>query len=163
MKLGFKIVICCIILVCIGLINSLWTQLDYKNWYEQLNKPNFTPPSSSLVGMIWTSMYILMGFSVGIIWQIGSDSRNGVKFNEAKRGIQLFIIQLLVNMVVPIFFFAFNNLYFLFAAVLLNFVLVIRIISRFYQINKTSAYILLPYSIWLIYAITLDGSLLILN
>lgn len=161
--LGWKVLICCLLFIGIGVINSLWTQLDYKPWYVHLMKPIFSPPSSSIVGVIWTVMYISMGFSVGIIWQIAKNSSTSGKSNRAKKGIRLFIIQIVVNMIVPIFFFAFNNLYFLLTAVLINFLLVLILIQRFYKINKTTAYILIPYSVWLLYAIVLDGALLMLN
>src|SRR5690606_15714581 len=135
--LGWRILICCFLFIGIGIINSLWTRLDYKTWYAHLIKPAFSPPSNLIVGMIWTVMYISMGISVGIIWQVAKNSLAAEKSNRAKKGIQLFIVQIIVNMIVPIFFFGFNNLYFLLAAVVTNFLLVLILIQRFYTINKT--------------------------
>lgn len=159
----WKIFICCLLFIGVGIINSLWTHLDYKSWYEALKKPLFSPPSSSLVGIIWTLMYISMGFSVGKIWQIAQHSIDPQIAKLAKKGIWLFAIQIMVNMIVPIFFFAVHNLYFLLTAVIVNFFLVLGVVQHFYKVNKNSAYILIPYSVWLLYAIILDSALLILN
>lgn len=161
--LSRKILISCLLLIGVGMINSLWTQMDYKPWYDSLKKPLFSPPSSSLVGVIWTFMYISMGVSVGMVWQIAKSASIPENSRRAKKGIGLFLGQLLINMIVPIFFFATNNLYFLLTSVLINFLLVLGVIRLFYKINKTTAYILVPYAIWLFYAIVLDGSLLVLN
>lgn len=147
----WKVLISSILLVGIGAINGLWTLMDYKEWYASLEKPFFSPPSSQVVGMIWTLFYIIMGVSVGIIWQI------------AKKAIGLFIIQIAVNMIVPIFFFAFHNLYLLLFSVSINLLFVATLIQRFYRINKTAAIILIPYLMWLVYATLLDASLLWLN
>lgn len=161
--LWWKILFSCLILLGVGAINGLWTQLDYKDWYDALNKPFFSPPPSPIVGLIWSGMYISMGFSIGIIWQIAKKSSLLEQSKRARNGIKIFIMQIIVNMIVPIFFFAFNNLYFLLLSVLLNFILLLLVIRLFYKIKKKAAYILLPYAVWLIYAILLDAGLLILN
>lgn len=158
-----KMIICCLSLISVGFINSLWTRSDYKAWYEGLSKPEFAPFSSAMVGMIWTIMYITMGISIGIIWQIAKKSDSKEISYRATKGIRLFIVQIVVNMIVPIFFFVFNNLNLLLVAVFINFILVLYLIPYFYRLNKTSSFILIPYLVWLLYAIILDGSLLFLN
>jgi len=161
--LWWKILFSCLILLGVGAINGSWTQLDYKDWYNALSKPFFSPPPSPIVGLIWSGMYISMGFSVGIIWQIVKKSPISEQSKRARNGIKIFIIQIIVNMIVPIFFFALNNLYFLLVSVLINFILLLFVICFFYKVHKKSAYILLPYAVWLLYAILLDAGLLILN
>lgn len=161
--LWWKITISCLLLIGVGAINGLWTQMDYKDWYASLNKPFFSPPPSQVVGMIWTVMYITMGVSVGLIWQTAKKSSNAEQASCAKNTIVLFVIQIVVNMIVPIFFFAFHNLYLLFISVIINLILVIILIKRFYNIRKTSAIILIPYLLWLVYATFLDAGLLWLN
>lgn len=161
--LWWKITISCLLLIGVGAINGLWTQMDYKDWYASLNKPFFSPPPSQVVGMIWTVMYITMGISIGIIWQIRQKSNNAEQAARAKSGIRLFVVQIVVNMIVPIFFFAFHNLYLLLFSVIINLILVIILIKRFNNIHKTTAIILIPYLLWLIYATILDAGLLWLN
>ena len=159
----WKVLISSILLVGIGAINGLWTLMDYKEWYASLEKPFFSPPSSQVVGMIWTLFYIIMGVSVGIIWQIAKKANVEEQSIYAKKAIGLFIIQIAVNMIVPIFFFAFHNLYLLLFSVSINLLFVATLIQRFYRINKTAAIILIPYLMWLVYATLLDASLLWLN
>lgn len=102
-----------------------------------------------------------MGISTGIIWQIAKFSKIPEESTNAKIGI--FIIQIVVNMIVPLFFFAFHNLYLLLISVIINLILVYVLIKRYYRVNKTAAFILIPYFLWLVYATILDASLLILN
>lgn len=161
--LWWKILVSCVMLVGIGAINGLWTLMEYKDWYVSLEKPFFSPPPSSIVGIIWTLMYITMGISTGIIWQIAKFSKIPEESTNAKIGIGIFIIQIVVNMIVPLFFFAFHNLYLLLISVIINLILVYVLIKRYYRVNKTAAFILIPYFLWLVYATILDASLLILN
>lgn len=161
--LWLKILMSCLLLVGVGTLNSLWTQMDYKDWYISLEKPFFSPPSSRIVGMIWTFMYITMGVSTGVIWQVTEKSSSEGQSIYGKKAIRLFVIQIVVNMIVPVFFFAFNNLYLLLMGVIMNLLLVAILIPRFYRINKMAAIILIPYLMWLVYATLLDASLLWLN
>lgn len=161
--LGWKIILCCSLLLGVGAINGLWTQMDYQSWYEALIKPSFSPPPSPIVGLIWSLMYITMGVSVGIIWQIAVKTRGKEQSKRAKTGIALFLVQILVNMIVPIFFFAVQSLTLLLLCVLLNFLLLLGVIRIFYSVHKAAAYILIPFLFWLMYAIVLDSALLLIN
>src|SRR5699024_7933186 len=101
----------CILLLGIGYVNSLWTHLDYKPWFNSLTLPSFTAQPRYIIGLIWSAMYILMGGSVGIVWHIAATSRYGIITKFARHGIILFILQIIVNMMVPAFMFGLNNLY----------------------------------------------------
>lgn len=158
-----RILISCVLLIFIGWINSLWRMLDYGTWYEELIKPSFAPSPRWIVGAIWTLMYVTMGVAVGKMWQIVNYTSDLNLKSRAQKGILIFWIQILVNMCVPVFFFYFNDLHLVLLGVIVNLLLLLLIIRSFYQINKFSAYILLPYLVWLIYATLLDVSFVMLN
>src|SRR5699024_4019644 len=81
----WKIVISCLFLIGIGGINTLWVHdSDYQPWFDALVKPHFINPEPRwIVGAIWAAMYILMGGSVGIIWQVIAKSRYAIKTKYA--------------------------------------------------------------------------------
>lgn len=158
-----KIFICCVALVGIGVINSLWTHLNYQEWYHGLSKPIFSPSPRWIVGLLWTIMYITVGIAVGMIWQIAAKSPDEKTKRRAQIGMFIFLIQVLVNMTVPFFFFDLNNLNMVLTGVSINLILAVAMAVSFYPVQRKSSYILIPYLIWLIYATILDAALVVLN
>jgi tryptophan-rich sensory protein len=50
-----------------AIIGSLFMMGTVDSWYATLNKPWFTPPNW-LFGPVWTTLYILMGISLYLVW-----------------------------------------------------------------------------------------------
>lgn len=119
------------------------------DWYQNLVKPSFNPPAW-LFGPVWTILYILMGISLYLVL-------------THKLQVKLFIAQLILNLIwTPIFF----GVHYLLLSVIVIIALLISVIITiyyFYKVNKTSAYLLIPYLVWLCIATTLNISILILN
>jgi len=57
------------ILVCqmAGIIGSLFTAPAVKGWYTTINKSPLNPPSW-VFAPVWTTLFVMMGISVSIIW-----------------------------------------------------------------------------------------------
>lgn len=51
-----------------GGVGSLFTFKAIPTWYAGLKKPRYTPPNRAF-GPVWTTLYILMGISVFLVWQ----------------------------------------------------------------------------------------------
>src|SRR5512143_1908371 len=81
-----------------GGIGSLFTFKAIPTWYASLKKPRYTPPNRAF-GPVWTSLYILIGISVFLVWQKGL-STDGVLL-----AFVLFWIQLAFNALWSIIFF----------------------------------------------------------
>lgn len=126
---------------------------SFNNYYD-LVQPFFAPPSI-VFPIVWTILYILMGISSYLI----------IKSNSYKKNDALFIygIQLVINLVWSIWFFVFRFylLSFIWILLLISFVLIM--IKKFYNINKISAYLQIPYFIWLIFAGILNLFVYFLN
>ena len=125
-----------------------------KNGFENIIKPSFTPPSI-VFPIAWTILYVLMGISANII-----ENTNDIGKNKA---LTIYYIQLILNASWTIFFFRLK--WFLFSTVLILIILglVIYMIKEFYKINKTAAYLNIPYVIWLIFAMILSYNVYLLN
>ena len=121
---------------------------DYISSYKLLNKPFLSPPGI-LFPIVWTILYILMGISYYL-----------AKNDDTKK---IYYIQLIVNLFWSIFFFVFKWYLFSFIWLLLLLYLIIIMIKKFYNYNETSAYLLIPYLVWVTFAGYLNLSIFLLN
>ena len=122
--------------------------------FETIEKPSFAP-GTVIFPIAWSILYLLMGLSSYIVF-ISSD--------EKKRGaLTAFYIQLAANLVWPILFFALNEYFFSFLCLVLLIIFEVITILLFYPINKTAAYLLLPYLLWSTFAAVLNYQIYVLN
>lgn len=125
------------------------------NWYNTLNKPPLTPPSE-IFAPVWGIIYILIFLSFFIFMSAKTDK-------DKKSGAGFFLIQLLLNFSwSPVFFYLHNIPLSLIIIILLMVFLILTIIS-FYKISKVSAYLLIPYLIWICFAAYLNLGIMVLN
>lgn len=122
--------------------------------YQNTNQPSFAPPDI-LFPIVWTILYVLMGISSYIVLQSGSKLKS--------KAIYIYAIQLFVNFLWPIIFFNFRKFLFAFFWLFLLLILVFYMIITFKKINKMSAYIQIPYILWLTFALFLNFSVYLLN
>ncbi len=121
--------------------------------YNVLEKPFLSPPSI-LFPIVWTILYILMGVSYGII------KDKGLMDSETKF---IYYLQLFVNAIWPIIFFVFKWRLFAFIWILLLDVLVIVMLTNFYNKNKLAGLLQIPYLIWILFASYLNLAFYVLN
>lgn len=151
-KLATSILIC----QAAGAIGAFFTISAIPVWYQSLVKPTFNPPNY-LFGPVWTILYTLMGISLYLIWQ------KGLKKKEVKEAITLFLIQLILNILWSIVFFGMKNIGLALVEIVILLMLIVRVIMKFYKIDKWAAYLLLPYLFWTSFATILNYSLWTLN
>lgn len=132
-----------------GLIGSIFTASAIPTWYEALQRPSFSPPNW-LFGPVWICLYILMGMSFYLIWQKIEKNR------KAKLAAALFLIHLFFNAIWSIIFFGLQNLGLAFADIIIIWFFIIVLIFKFWNINKWSAYLLIPYLLWVSFAAALN-------
>ena len=89
--------------------------------------------------IVWSILYILMGISSYIV-------RNN------KELMSIYKVNLVINLLWPIIFFTLNFKVFGFFWILLLILVVGYMMYKFYNKNKISAYLLIPYLLWLIFA-----------
>ena len=121
--------------------------------YNVLNKPSFSPPGF-LFPIVWTILYILMGVSYSIL-----DINNLVD----KQVKKVYFIQLIVNLIWAVIFFILKARLISVIWIILLLLLVIYMIITFYKRNKLSAYLQIPYLIWVAFATYLNIGVYLLN
>ncbi len=122
--------------------------------FNLLNKPAFTPPGW-LFGVVWTLLYFLMGVSVYLL----KSSRS----YDLSTPMQFYYIQLALNFIWVMFFFRFGLLWLSVVVLVLLIAAIILTIINFYQVDKTAAYLLIPYLVWCIFALVLNIAIAIMN
>ena len=121
--------------------------------YNLLQKPPLAPPAI-LFPIIWTILYILMGISYG---RLKSKELIDEEINR------IYYVQLALNALWPIFFFVFKWRLFSFVWIILLTIAVLYMIIKFYQKNKLSGLLQIPYLLWSIFATYLNLGVYILN
>lgn len=149
-KIGIYIKSILIPLIVGGVIGAI-TSSFMENM--ELIQPSFAPPRF-LFPIVWTILYTLMGISYGIL---KSNNLTDGKINL------IYYLQLAVNALWSIFFFAFEWRLFSFFWIILLAVLVILMIIKFYSKNKVSGLIQIPYLLWILFAGVLNLSIYFLN
>jgi tryptophan-rich sensory protein len=119
------------------------------------NKPPLTPPQW-IFPVVWSILYALMGISAARI-SLTPPSK------ERNRGLNLFTAQLIVNFFWPLLFFNAQAFGFALIWLILLWVLVLAVILTFRKIDKTAAWLLIPYLLWLTFAVYLNAGVYILN
>jgi tryptophan-rich sensory protein len=136
-------------------IGGYFTFVSVETWYQTLNKPNFNPPDW-VFGPVWTTLYILMGVSIWLIWK---------KETSKIRTISMIIfwVQFFFNIFWTYLFFGIQRIDLgLFEIFFLIFLILINIIY-FYKIDKIASYLLVPYVLWVSYASILNYKIWVLN
>jgi benzodiazapine receptor len=155
-KKVFLFVIALGICLIAGYIGSYYTTPEIPTWYASLQKPDLTPPSW-VFAPVWTVLYIFMGIS--LYWILES----GVKSQEAKLGMILFIFQLVLNVGWSFFFFGLHSTFFSFLVIVMLWAVLLCTIVQVFRFSIPAATILIPYIGWVSFAAYLNYAILILN
>lgn len=122
--------------------------------YEFMVKPPLSPPSW-LFPVAWTVLYGLMGIASGLIYESNGPGRG--------RALGLYFLQLLVNFLWPVVFFRWQAPLAALFVLLILLVLVWRMYRRFKTIDSTAGWLILPYLLWLFFALWLNMGVWWLN
>ena len=122
--------------------------------YENYIKPPLSPPGW-LFPVVWAVLYLLMAIGMAMVWNADQA--------HAKPARNLYIVQLVVNLLWPFFFFRWEMWGFAVIWLLLLIALVMVMALRFEQISPKAAYLQIPYLIWLCFAAYLNIAIWLLN
>lgn len=145
-KLNDLLIINLIFPQVIGFLSGLITNA---NKYNELQSP--LPIPSAVFPIVWSILYLLMGIA------------NYIYVRDTNKVSRLYITQLLVNFLWSIFFFGLDlRLFALLWAIFLLY-LVVLTTKEFYNANKISGLLMIPYVLWLMFAVYLNFGFWILN
>ena len=151
----FKLIASLTLPLGFGAIAGMFTAEAIPVWYSTLNKPSFNPPNW-IFGPVWTTLYLLMGISLFLIWK-----RSVSK--ERNLAIFVFFVQLALNFGWSFIFFYFNMIGFALIEIILLWVSIVIMLVLFYKIKPIAAYINIPYLLWVTFATILNACYYFLN
>jgi len=151
LKIAASIILCQLA----GFLGSLFTTPAIPTWYATLKKPFFTPPNW-IFSPVWISLFILMGISLFFVWR-----RQG--HPQFKKALIFFFVQLILNVLWSLAFFGLRSPLLGLIDIILLWIAILVTIKTFFKVSKTAGLLLLPYILWVSFAILLNFSLWILN
>jgi benzodiazapine receptor len=156
MKTYVRLVVSVALCEAAGIIGSLFTTAAINSWYAGLRRPAFAPPNW-VFAPVWTTLYLLMGISLFMVWKVGLEKR------AVKKSIVIFAIQLLLNILWSYLFFGLRSPLMGFIEIVVMWLMILLTILSFFKISKKAALLLVPYLAWVSIASYLNYSILVLN
>jgi benzodiazapine receptor len=153
---GPKLLICILVPQLVGITAGLATASSVRGWYGELIKPPFNPPDW-LFAPVWTALYLAMGIAAYLVWRRGADVPG------ATAALVAFVIQLALNWVWSFLFFGLRSpLLGLIEIVLLWGAIVVTMVL-FFRRSTWAGALLVPYLLWVSFAMVLNFELWRLN
>lgn len=140
--------------VIVGLISGFLIR-NKVGLYDILIKPPFAL-DAKYFSIVWGILYVLMGVSLYIF----KTNTTGQTLSDGKF---FFYIQLALNLLWSIIFFNLELPFIAFLELVVLFVFVLITTKKFFEENKLSGILLIPYTLFLVYAGYLNFSLWFLN
>ncbi|NMB71974.1 MAG: tryptophan-rich sensory protein [Bacteroidales bacterium] len=147
-------IVCVAIPLLIGIISGMATSKT-DGWYDSLIRPSFNPPGY-LFGIVWPTLYILMGISLYLVWKSEPGSLRNI-------ALWVFAIQMVLNFLWSFIFFRFHLIGWAFVEILLVWVSIVVMIIVFMRINRAAGFLQIPYLLWVTFASVLNGAYWIQN
>ncbi len=124
--------------------------------YSLLNQPPLAPPGW-LFPIVWTVLYLLMGYASYRIVTADGDAR------QKRKALILYGLQLFFNFLWPLVFFGLEWRLTAFWILLILWVLIFLTIREFSAIDERAGDLLIPYILWVTFAGYLNLSVFLLN
>jgi len=120
------------------------------DWYAALKKPSFTP-GSYVFPIVWIALYSQMAAAAFLVWTFGITTR------YVATGLAFYIIQLGLNYFWSVIFFGWHSLLGAFIEILFLWIFIILTMSAFFRVYRPAGVLMIPYLLWVTYAIAING------
>ncbi len=151
-----RFVICIAVCQLAGVVGSIFTTSSVSTWYAVLAKPAFTPPDR-FFAPVWITLYTMMGIAAFLVW------RKGRVQSDVRIALTIFVIHLAFNILWPVLFFGLRSLSAGLIGILMLWVSIIVTMIWFFRISWVSSLLLMPYFLWVSFAVVLNAAIWELN
>ncbi len=154
MKLNFLLIPLFTVLVAVS--GSRFTSTGLQGWYQNINLPTWTPPGS-VIGLVWTVIFILATLSALIVWN---------KWSHNDHFWWVVVIFVLNGFLNALWSYLFFGQHLIGAAIIEAALLglsVAVLVVLIWPKSKWAALLLVPYAAWTIFATYLTYTVWWLN
>ncbi len=153
-KSGLALILSLAICLGVGGLGAIVTGKSVGTWYPTLRKPPGTPPSW-VFGPVWTTLYVLMAVSVWLVWREYGWG--------ARAALLIFFGQLALNLAWSGIFFGARLPGPALLEIVLLWLAIAFTIFVFSRLTLWAAWLLVPYLLWVTYAMYLNFGIWRLN
>lgn len=139
----------------VGALSSWLTREGTELYRMAIEGPPLSPPGI-VFPIVWTILYALMGIGAARIYSAPASG-------ERTQSLRLFFAQLFFNFFWSIIFFNLQAFGFAFLWIVALWVLILLMILSFRKVDPISAWLQVPYLLWVIFAAYLNFGVWLLN
>ncbi len=132
-----------------------WASIEAGSFYQQLERPSWAPPGS-VFSPVWTTLFVLMAIAAWQVWRV-----DGVV--GARTALLLYLVQLVFNVLWSWLFFGWQLGGWALVEVILLWGLILATLIAFWRTSRLAGMLLVPYLLWVGFAIALNFSVWQLN
>ena len=151
-----RMILCVLVCLSAGWIGSMATRDAIPQWYAGLNRPAFTPPNWAF-GVVWPILYVMMGVALAMVLSCGINRK------VVRIAVVVFGIQLVLNAAWSLIFFGLHRIDLALVEIVLLWLAIIATMALFCRVSKVAAVMMVPYLLWVTFAIGLNAGYFILN
>ena len=139
----------------VAAVGGWLTSLGMPEWYMQLRKPAWNPPSW-LFGPVWTTLYVAMAVAAWLVWKEAG-------FDGATAALSLFAVQLALNLAWSGIFFALRRPGWALVEIAALWVAILATTLLFFRHSTWAGALMVPYLLWVGFASVLNAAIVRLN
>lgn len=150
-------------------VGSAATNHSLPSWYRWLRKPAWNPPTW-IFGPVWTVLYLLMGVASWLVWRQGQLSAEEettqdqrAAHAEVRGALTFYSIQLGFNTLWSVIFFGLRRIDLALVEIALLWATILVNLISFYRIRPLAGLLLIPYQLWVTFAVFLNVRIWQLN
>lgn len=122
-------------------------------WYQGLAKPALQPPSI-VFSIVWTVLYALLAASLSLV---------SITPNAQKKTLGLYVLTGVLNVLWTYTFFYLQNPGGAVFVLILTIIAAVYLFCDVYRTNRLAAYLLIPYMLWISFALYLNYEIAFFN
>jgi benzodiazapine receptor len=141
----------------VGASGAVFTAQGLAEWYGTLTRPGIAPPNW-VFGPVWTTLFALMGGAVWLVWRQAELRPEAVRL-----AVGVFLIHFAVNLGWSAAFFGLEAIGLGLGVILLLWLFIVGTIWAFDRVDRRAALLLVPYLLWVSFAMVLNYQFWVLN
>lgn len=140
-----------------GLLGLVFSpQRNYDAWYQVLSKSILTP-DPLVFTIVFVILHALLGMALFLVFDEEKPARS--KTNA----VMLFLLQMVLTALFNYLFFDLHNLTLSLVVIVVLIMVMLFMFREFYSIKKYAGWLVLPYILFLLFALYLNGVIIYLN